>query len=107
MKIRRLLSLLLALALILPGAFAIPARAAGAGIGVDPNPSRKDLTLEESRQLYDDHTHVAYADTHQWPSAGTVCMEVAGVFKLSDLNGNTIPVSYTHLSAGPSGGRMP
>lgn len=93
MKIRRLLSLLLALALILPGATAIPARAAGAGIGVDPNPSRKDLTLEESRQLYDDHTHVAYADTHQWPSAGTVCMEVAGVFKLSDLNGNTIPAN--------------
>ena len=50
MKIRRLLSLLLALALILPGAFAIPARAAGAGIGVDPAHIRVVVPLPKNRE---------------------------------------------------------
>ena len=85
---QRMLTLLLALVL-LAGAVS----AGAAGTAPDPNPSRQDLTLDEALARYDDHTHVAYADTHAWPVSGTVCMEIAGVFTLSDLNGTTLPAN--------------
>ena len=84
---QRLVAALLA-AVLLAGA--LPAYAADNG---DPNPTRRVLTLHETIIFYDDRTHVAYADTHDWPSSGTVCMEVAGRFTLSDLNGFTIPAN--------------
>ena len=83
----RLLSLLFALVLIL----GVSAQAAGTT--PDPNPTREDLTLDEIQIRYDDHTHVAYADTHQWPASGTAYVEIAGVFTLSDLNGVTLPAN--------------
>ena len=84
---RRFLSIVLALILVL----GVSAQAAGTA--PDPNPTREDLTLDEIQTRYDDHTHVAYADTHQWPASGTVYMEIAGVFTLSDLNGVTLPAN--------------
>ena len=84
---RRFLSIILTLIL------ALGLSAQAAGTAPDPNPTREDLTLDEILTRYDDHTHVAYADTHQWPASGTVCIEIAGVFTLSDLNGMILPAN--------------
>ena len=56
-----------------------------------PNPSHKSLTYQEVINLYDEKVHVAYIDTFDWPSSGSVLIQIAGKYSLSDLNGTTIP----------------
>ena len=56
-----------------------------------PNPNHKDLTYQEVINLYDEKVHVAYIDTFDWPSSGSVLIQIAGKYSLSDLNGTTIP----------------
>ena len=62
-----------------------------AGNTTSPNPSHKDLTYQEVINLYDEKVHVAYIDTFDWPSSGSVLIQIAGKYSLSDLNGTTIP----------------
>ena len=56
-----------------------------------PNPSHESLSAEEAINLYDEKVHVAYIDTFDWPSSGSVLIQIAGKYSLSDLNGTTIP----------------
>lgn len=56
-----------------------------------PNPSHESLSAEEAINLYDEKVHVAYLDTFDWPSSGSVLIQIAGKYSLSDLNGTTIP----------------
>lgn len=56
-----------------------------------PNPSHESLSAEEAINLYDEKVHVAYIDTFDWPSNGSVLIQIAGKYSLSDLNGTTIP----------------
>ena len=62
-----------------------------AGNTTSPNPSHKSLTYQEVINLYDEKVHVAYLDTFDWPSSGSVLIQIAGKYSLSDLNGTTIP----------------
>ena len=88
MKTHRFLSLVLVL--ILAFSLSVYAHAAVAG---DPNPNRDTLTLSETSALYENKVHVAYADRYEWPSGGTVLIQVAGKYTISDLNGVTIPAN--------------
>ena len=56
-----------------------------------PNPSHESLSAEEAINLYDEKVHVAYIDTFDWPSSGSVLIQIGGTYSLSDLNGTTIP----------------
>ena len=62
-----------------------------AGNTTSPNPSHESLSAEEAINLYDEKVHVAYIDTFDWPSSGSVLIQIAGKYSLSDLNGTTIP----------------
>lgn len=62
-----------------------------AGNTTSPNPSHESLSAEEAINLYDEKVHVAYLDTFDWPSSGSVLIQIAGKYSLSDLNGTTIP----------------
>lgn len=62
-----------------------------AGNTTSPNPSHESLSAEEAINLYDKKVHVAYLDTFDWPSSGSVLIQIAGKYSLSDLNGTTIP----------------
>ena len=61
----------------------------------DPNPTHRTLSSDEIRGLYMDSVHVADADDddHDWPSNGSIYIQVAGKYTLSDLNGVTIPAN--------------
>lgn len=62
-----------------------------AGNTTSPNPNHESLSAEEAINLYDEKVHVAYIDTFDWPSSGSVLIQIAGKYSLSDLNGTTIP----------------
>ena len=62
-----------------------------AGNTTSPNPSHESLSAEKAINLYDEKVHVAYIDTFDWPSSGSVLIQIAGKYSLSDLNGTTIP----------------
>ena len=62
-----------------------------AGNTTSPNPSHESLSAEEAINLYDEKVHVAYIDTFDWPSSGSVLIQIGGTYSLSDLNGTTIP----------------
>ena len=91
---QRLLPLLLTAALLAgsvsAGAAYVEATAPG-----DPNPTHRTLSSDEIRGLYMDSVHVADADDddHDWPSNGSIYIQVAGKYTLSDLNGVTIPAN--------------
>ena len=91
---QRLLPLLLTAALLAgsvsAGAAYVEATAPG-----DPNPTHRTLSSDEIRGLYMDSVHVSDADDddHDWPSNGSIYIQVAGKYTLSDLNGVTIPAN--------------
>ena len=61
----------------------------------DPNPTRRDLTYEETQTLYAHSLGVAVAAAQQdrWPEGGSVMVNVSGRYSLSTLNGVTIPAN--------------
>ena len=88
--LQRILPLLLTAAL-LAGMVSAQAAYVEATAPGDPNPTHRTLSSDEIRGLYMDSVHVANADEYAWPSGGSVYIQVAGRFTLSDLNGVTIP----------------
>ena len=91
---QRLLPLLLTAAL-LAGSVSAGAAYVEATTPGDPNPTHRTLSSDEIRGLYMDSVHVADADDddHDWPSNGSIYIQVAGKYTLSDLNGVTIPAN--------------
>ena len=88
--LQRLLPLLLAAALLAGSVSAGAAYVEAAAPG-DPNPTHRTLSSDEIRRLYMDSVHVSNADDYDWPAGGSVYIQVAGRFTVSDLNGVTIP----------------
>ena len=91
-KIQRTLSVLLTV-IILTGAVCVSAQAYNveASAPGDPNPTHSDLPYDKMGTLYFDSVHVAKIDQFDWPDSGSVYVQIAGKYTLSDLNGATIP----------------
>ena len=83
-----ILSLILALSLTAPARAAYQVQATQPG---DPNPTRRELTYEETQALYVHSVGVAVAAQGRWPDGGSVSVTVSGRYTLSELNGATIP----------------
>ena len=91
-RIRRVVSLLLTV-ILLTGAVCVSAQAYNVEVSApgDPNPTHSDLTYDRMSKLYLDSVHVASIDRFDWPDSGSVYVQIAGKYTLSDLNGTTIP----------------